>query len=496
MAHHGELYLRDQIPPRSIYHEHGRFGRLFPSLQPFANDTRQVRDNLLELGKPEGIMDPQDPFFPAKPGDPLPDPLAPNPANPEHPTMPPGFTFLGQFLDHDMTFDPTSSLERENDPEAISNFRTPALELDSVYGAGRAADPQFYDATTRNIKFLIESLNPTDPKARNDLPRNSQNTAIIADPRNDENVIVSQLHLAFLKFHNALADHLDAIHKPDANEAFRHVQQLTRWHYQWIIVHEYLPTICGQSVVADILENGRKFYDWRNLPFIPVEFSVAAFRFGHTQVRPGYQINNTGDGGDPFKAFIFRPDIDHSVPDPNDLSGGKRAPRRFVDWSIFFEGIGPGTRRNKQIDAKISTPLFHLPAGRPGLPGAQPLSLAQRNLLRGLTFGLPSGQNVAAVMAPVVGNDPLTPGELSDLKPLGFHEHTPLWFYILKEAEAREGGKRLGAVGARLVAEVFIGLLQGDSLSYLAQNPTWVPILSQGDDFKMADLLKFAGVAP
>jgi hypothetical protein len=295
-----------------------------------------------------------------------------------------------------------------------------------------------------------------------------------------------------------LADDLDAINKPDASEAFRHVQQLVRWHYQWIIVHEYLPMICGQSVVADILQNGRKFYDWRNLPFIPVEFSTAAFRFGHTQARPGYQINNTGDGGNPFKAFIFRPDIDHSVPDPNDLSGGKRAARRFVDWSIFFEGIGPGTRRNKQIDSKISTPLFHLPTGRPGLPGPgeQRLSLAQRNLLRGLTFGLPSGQNVAAVMTPVIGNDPLTPGELSDLEPLGFHEHTPLWFYILKEAEAREGGNRLGPVGARIVAEVFIRLLQGDSLSYLAQNPTWVPTLSPSEDFKMAELLKFAGVAP
>lgn len=489
MTHHGELYLRDWITPHSTYYENGRFGRLFPLIEPFAKDTFEVRERLKELGIAGGRMDAQDPMPPGG------GPLDPSPNNVDHPTMPPGFTFLGQFLDHDMTFDPTSSLERQNDPESISNFRTPFLELDSIYGAGRAASPHLYDNTTSNVKFLIESLDPGNPLSRNDLPRNSQNTAIIADPRNDENTIISQLHLAFLKFHNALADEiLTTI--TDSNEAFRTTQQLVRWHYQWIIVHEYLPTICGQSVVDNILQNGRKFYTWRNLPFIPVEFSVAAFRFGHTQIRPGYQVNNNGDAGAPFRAFILRNDIDHTVPDPDDLTGGKRAPRRFVDWSIFFEGIGPGTKRNKQIDTKISTPMFHMPPGRPGLPGAPPLSLPQRNLLRGLVFGLPSGQNIAAAMASVIGNDPLTPGELSDLQPLGFDVSTPLWFYILKEAEEREGGNRLGPLGARLVAEVFIGLLQGDSMSYLAQNPTWVPTLPPGEDFKIADLLKFAGVAP
>ncbi|MGY2134469.1 peroxidase family protein [Hymenobacter sp. HD11105] len=490
MTAHGELYLRDHIPPRSIYYEHGRFGRLFPSLQPCASNTPEVRANLLELGRAGGLMDPGDPM-PATGGG----PLDPSPNNRDHLTMPPGFTFLGQFLDHDMTFDPTSSLERQNDPEAVANFRTPFLELDSLYGAGPAANPHFYDARTRNIKFLIESLDPGNPAAHADLPRNSQLTALIADPRNDENVIISQLHLALLRFHNALADELNVLAQPDAGAAFRRVQQLVRWHYQWLIVHEYLPTICGQQTVQDILARGRKFYTWRNLPFIPVEFSVAAFRFGHTQIRPGYRLNQDGDGGNPFEAFIFRADIAHSDPDPADLRGGKRAPRRFVDWRIFFEGLGPGTKRNKQLDTQLSSPMFQLPTSSPG-PGEPPPSLAQRNLLRGLTFGLPSGQNVAALMAPVIGSDPLTPGELAELQPLGMARQTPLWYYILKEAEVRAGGNRLGPVGARIVAEVMLGLLEGDSMSYLAQNPTWVPTLAPGRDFKMADLLKFAGVAP
>lgn len=493
MTRHGELYQREPIPPSSIYHEHGRFGRLFPLLQPCLPNSADVRTQLLILGQPGGGMDANDPM-PADGGG----PLDPNPNNPDHPTMPPGFTFLGQFLDHDMTFDPTSSLERQNDPEAIANFRTPLLELDSVYGAGPAANPHLYDNNSRKTKFFIESLDESDASARGDLPRNGQLTALIADPRNDENVIISQLHLAFLKFHNAVADDLRAGGVTDRGELFRRAQQLVRWHYQWIIVHEYLPTICGRGVVQNILEEGRRFYHWRNLPFIPVEFSVAAFRFGHTQVRPGYRVNNGGGGGTPFEAFIFRADIDHAAEtDPDDLSGGKRAVRRFVDWSIFFEGLGPGTKRNKQIDTKLSSPLMNLPFNRPGLREEPPSSLAQLNLLRGLTFGLPSGQNVAALMAPVIGDDPLTPGELSELQPLGFglDRQTPLWYYILKEAEEREGGNRLGPLGARLVAEVFIGLLQGDHFSYLAQNPTWRPSLGTAGDFKIADLLAAAGVA-
>ncbi len=494
MTHHGELYAREPIPPHSIYHEYGRFGRLFPLLQPCLPNTTDVRTQLKELGKPTGLMDAQDPM-PASGGG----PLDPNPNNLDHPTMPPGFTFLGQFLDHDMTFDPTSSLERQNDPEAIANFRTPLLELDSVYGSGPAASPHLYDSASRGTKFLVESLDPADPLAKPDLPRNSQLTALIADPRNDENVIISQLHVAFLKFHNAVVDGLPA-GITDPRERFRRAQQLVRWHYQWIIVHEYLPTICGSRVVEKILQEGRRFYHWRHQPYIPVEFAVAAFRFGHTQVRPGYLVNGGSASTAPFEAFILRADINHTlVNDPDDLTGGKRAARRFVDWNIFFEGLGPGTKRNKLIDTKISTPLMDLPFSRPGLPDPAdpPPSLAQRNLLRGLVFGLPSGQNVAALMAPVVEDDPLTPAELSELQPLGLDldRQTPLWYYILKEAEEREGGNQLGPVGARLVAEVFIGLLQGDTLSYLAQNPTWTPTLGTGSDFKMADLLHVAGVA-
>ncbi|MGZ8144671.1 MAG: peroxidase family protein, partial [Methylosarcina sp.] len=218
--HHGQLYLRDMVPPRSKYFGSGRFGRLFPTLCPFAPDTARVRAALMELGKQGGIMDPPS-------GD----------DNPDNPDIPAGFTFLGQFLDHDITFDPTSSLERQNDPESIANFRTPAFELDSVYGSGRGASPHLYDQTQPG-KLLIDSGFPKD------LPRNSQNTALIGDPRNDENVIVSQLQLAFIKFHNAVFDFVQQ-DIGNSNQAFEEAQRLVRWHYQWIVLHEFLPHTVG-----------------------------------------------------------------------------------------------------------------------------------------------------------------------------------------------------------------------------------------------------------
>ena len=478
MTHHGQLYQRDQAPPRSTGYAHGKFGRLFPTLPPFAHDTQAVRAGLLELGKPGGLMDALDAGPPA-------DPLAPNPRNPDNPTMTAGFTFFGQFLDHDVTFDPTSSLERQVDPEAVENFRVPAFELDSVYGSGRGASPHLYDQRSPGASKLL-----IDEAAPRDLPRNSQNTAIIGDPRNDENLIVSQLHLAFLKFHNAVVDRLLGANSTDPNALFDQAQRLVRWHYQWLILHEFLPATVGQSLVDEILANGRRFYNWRNAPFIPVEFSVAVYRFGHSQIRPGYIANFEGDNGGPFKVHIFHAALDHSVPDPDDLSGGKRAPRRFVDWPTFFD-LGDGrSKPNKLIDTKLSTPLFVLPFVAPNMPGS-PRSLAQRNFLRHLTFSLPSGQRVARAM----GIEPLSPSDLSELDPLGLDRKTPLWYYILKEAEVLAGGQRLGPVGARIVAEVFIGLLQGDPMSYLRQDPDWTPTLAETDDFTMADLLTFAGVA-
>ena len=466
MRYHGAAEIRGIDCPRSRYYDSGRFGRLFPSLPPLNSN----RESLASLGAAGGLMDPNDPPPPAQSAENLDNPVK----------LPAGFTFLGQFIDHDITFDPTSSLERQVDPEAVSNFRTPTLELDNVYGAGPGASPHLYQRGD-SAKLLIGLDTGGDP---NDLPRNPEDVALIGDPRNDENLIVSQLHVAFLKFHNAMVDRVRG-EGVVTGDVFHEAQRRVRWHYQWMIVHEFLPHTVGEETTDKILTKDRKLYNWRHEPFIPVEFSVAAYRFGHSQVRPGYRIS------DGFAAPIFAP-TPGAQPNglPNDLSGGRRIqPAQVIDWRGFFKIDGSAPQISKAIDTKLSSPLLNLPfpSGTP----EDPKSLAVRNLLRHLTFGLPSGQAVARAMC----IEPLGRDELSDLRDLGLDRQTPLWFYILKESELRAEGAHLGPVGGIIVGEVLRGLLEGDRLSYLRADPQWTPDLGSGGEFTMADLLKFAGVA-
>jgi Animal haem peroxidase len=480
--------------PRSVFYDRGRFGRMFPTLPPFAADTPTLRSALAELGARGGPMDAADD---------LSDPLAliVDPArsvnNPDNPAMPAGFTFVGQFVDHDMTFDPTSSLARQQDPESIGNFRIPALDLDSLYGGGPVASPHLYDAAVDGGRttFLLEEIPGSgavsmDGVARSDVPRNSQQTALLGDPRNDENLVVSQLHRGFLGFHNRVVDDLRAELGPAATlqELFGEAQRVVRWHYQWLVIHEFLTLTVGTELVKDVLGHGPRYFKWRNAPYIPVEFSVGAYRFGHSQVRPSYRANFGTSASDPTRQFfglIFDPSA-ANLDDPADLRGGRRAPRRFIDWQTFFDFGGGRVRHNKLIDTTLSTPLFDLL----GQPAGEPVSLATRNLLRNLTMQVPSGQRVAAAMRlPALGRE-----DLDDLTDLGLARRTPLWFYVLREAHVAGAGERLGPIGGRIVAEVIIGLILGDPHSYLRQDPDWTPSYGARDSFRFTDLLRHAGV--
>jgi Animal haem peroxidase len=491
----GAVAVGGNLAPRAIRSAYAQtspqvFGRMFPNLPPFAPANDQVLAALRDIGRPGGIMDARDNLaagpveliLDAKLSRNNPDNGAPHTA---------GTTFFGQFLDHDMTFDTTSPLGVPTPPEQIANARTPSFDLDSVYGAGPSGSPQLYNLADL-AKLRIESGGRFE-----DLPRDASRTAIIADPRNDENLMIAGLHAAFILFHNRAVDDVRSANPSISTAAaFDEARRLTRWHYHWLILNQFLPQFVGQATVDDVLRNGRRFYQPpTGAAFMPVEFQGAAYRFGHSMVRPSYRANRgTPQTGPAFFGFIFEP-AGEGQSDPVDLRGGARAPRRFIGWETFFDFRDGEVRRNKLIDSKLSTPLFNLPLGT--IPdGSPPTSLPQRNLLRGVTWSLPSGQAIAQA----IGVAPLRHNDLNELKGygLGFETSTPLFYYVLKEAELRAGGRTLGPVGGRIVAEVFIGLLQNDPGSWVRTQPSFRPTLGTGATgvFTMNEFLTYARVDP
>jgi hypothetical protein len=508
---HGGVRGADHAPQSPSYE--GRFGRMFRRLRP-ASFSEQALHALATL-----MVAPSE--------------AAPTPEtavdNEENQGIAAGYTYLGQFIDHDLTFDPASSLMKQNDPDALVDFRSPRFDLDNIYGRGPDDQPYLYEADGRHLQ-LGRTLtgNPTDPGTR-DVPRHVSESggagararALIGDPRNDENVIVSQLQATMLRFHNKMADE-------HAGEDFATVQRLVRWHYQWVVLNDFLVTIVGADLVQSILphlKTGKSiledaprllFYRWRNNPFIPVEFSAAAYRFGHSMVRPIYRLNTTlgadpPPSGDPVngRQFIFHPDDD-----TQSLNGFRAFPSIWaIEWNLFFDmgdhlpNVGvKRLQRAYKIDTSLVNPLGRLPTSF-GFTEDQ-RSLAERNLLRGLRLGLPSGQDVARTMGQeVISDDNLKVGKateedqaknprLVDVKDFGkeFAGNAPLWFYVLAEAQQQfkkdSTPIRLGPVGGRLVAETFIGLLLADRYSFLSQEPHWAP--NQSRRFMMADLIKKA----
>jgi hypothetical protein len=477
-----------------------RFGKMFPDLKPF----RPPDDALRSLGRAMREVALGDPALNLS-------------------SIPAGFTYLGQFVDHDITFDQTVGFPEIDDPEEIEQARTPTLDLDSLYGLGPRRQPELYDQEARPSRAPFEiGLTSSTPSSGgiglpdvpvslpNDLPRTGKD-AVIGDPRNDENLVVAQTHLAFLKFHNRLIEREPLGDDGDEDGSatftqaeedrkqtpFHRARRRVRWHYQWLVLNDFLPSIIDPGVLADIRSNGRKFYDFDGepfggTPFMPLEFSGAAYRFGHSMVRDSYNYNRVFNALGPPALTDATLGLLFSF-----TGGGGNAPipsNWIIDWRRFF-GVGRRELRNfaRRIDTKLIPQLHQLPETAPG----QPSSLAVRNLLRGSRVGLPTGQAVADAM----GFTALTPTEVAGgddgpiLRQHGFHLRTPLWYYVLKEAEVQGEGKRLGEVGSRIVGEVFVGLLEGDRNSFLSKQPDWKPGLpsSDPDDFKMADLLRFVG---
>lgn len=440
------------------------FGRLVDTPNPVAGYAPQeALDRLSRLL--HGMSDPTDPAS----------------------DVPAGYTFFGQFVDHDLTFDVTSELGRRIDPAFVRNVRTPTLDLDCVYGAGPDGTPHLYsdDKTKKGHLLVGREDNPDD------LARTCEGVALIGDPRNDENGLVSQIQVLFIRFANlmlhavtapapspevlASAAEIAELRKMTGSN-FEIARTLVRWHYQWLILHDFLPRFVDRevldAVVAAFRAGGAPAPFTAGTAAIPIEFAAAAYRFGHATVQNSYVLRR---GGAPFGLFP-------QAGVPGIPAFGPKAPALTVDLDMFFSVPGAAApQMARPIGTKIAEPLFRLPfvspmADPPGLvirPQDQ-VSLPHRNVIRDrFTFELASGRQFAAA----VGKPRVPPNAAA------VHEgitKAPLWYYILQEAEERHHG-RLGWVGGTIVAGTLIRLLVLDDMS-VWHHPNWTPKFGVGAD--------------
>ena len=389
---------------------------------------------------------------------------------PDNPSIPAGYTYLAQFVDHDITFDPASKLQGDNDPRALANFRTPRFDLDSVYGSGPKDQPFLYDWSSERdpgVKLLV-GASSGEGTITADLPRNQEGRALIGDARNDENLIVAQLHLLFIRFHNKVVDHVRTAERALGSDALlEKAQTLVRWHYQWIVVHDLLGRLVGDDV-AVAARARRDFYRFRANGLLGRPVPIFAVK------------DNPGE-------------LDH-------LGGFRRLPVRLaIDWTFFYELTDrrppspEQPQHSRKIDTALATRLFRLPVNVSGKREA----LARLNLRRGRALGLPSGAAVARAMhVDALDEEHLLLDRLSADVRKELLRATPLWYYLLCEAQSELGdeGRHLGPVGGRIVAEVLTGLLEADPSSYLHAQTPWTPTLPRAarGDFTMPDLVRFA----
>ncbi len=542
----------------------GKFGRIFRSLpsavwsedalRDLAGACKDQKENRMSAEPERSDINPSLPKAPPEDGN-----KSRLHDDEENKGIDAGYTYLGQFIDHDITFDPASSLQQRNDVDALVDFRTPALDLDSVYGSGPEDQPYMYTADGRKFQLGRDLFEGKEGDViAKDLPRFNRR-ALIGDKRNDENVIVSQLHSIFLQFHNRLAD---------AHETwdFAEIQRQVRWHYQYVVLNDFLRKITSVEVYENVLPHLSNrssifdhpprlhFYHPSNEAFMPIEFAAAAYRFGHSMVRPIYRLNTKLTGGNQPPDLTCPNEIDRGIDGrqfifaglkDRGLNGFDEFPQEWaIDWNLFFDLTEDKesriakdrTQPAYKIDSSLVNPLAFLPEfsqvdKQPPLDNVKKLqpdpqldrqkrpvinNLAFRNLLRGMSMGLPSGQDVARAM----GYEPLQDSELKVGKAINnekekikydelptlasihkdFIGKAPLWYYILAEAAhdwqmnggTTETSTSLGKVGSRIVLETLVGLLLYDSHSFLRQAPAWKPEIGKKENFDMPDFIKYA----
>lgn len=429
------------------------------------------------------------------------------------------YTYFAQFVNHDINFTDVQKGKDETDfemlaspdlrpwtkqmiSERVSNTRDGMLELDVLYGRLEANVLSPREKGNRKRMALGTVTLPADqpsavgddiehdvvrgPKAPN--LRNDR-TALIGDRRNDSNLIVSQLHVAFLRAHNKIVD------RPECS--FEQARQILRKHYHSIILHDFLPKIVPQHII-DLVMNPEAKKLYHREQGLPLEFSVAAFRFGHSMIRRTYYYNAKRPRVDLSSLFTLVA-LSNSVAKPVPNQGFPSLPKdRIIQWQNFIGNKAPELHRNKarRLRTQMVDPLFHLFNDDPNFDGER--SLAVQDLKRGYMFCIPTGQRIADELevprlTPKQIEEASTPAQVQVLKDSGMLECTPLSFYVLAEATLNNG--MLGEVGGRIVAEVLIGLIRDHPDSIIGTGWKADPALGAKDGkFSLSDLLRLAGV--
>jgi hypothetical protein len=429
-----------------------------------------------------------------------------------------GYVYLGQFISHDISKRAPPPAGHEFMPAGeLKQQRTPELDLDNVYGDGFYDRSIAVDETTGKMLLgrVVDSSNK--PGSFDDLPRWPDVSARIGDDRDDENLLIAQLHLQFLKLHNLLVDRLPTQEPPRTpKQVFDEARRRLVLLYQDVVLYDFLPTVIDRDIWDQVVSRKKRRL-WRpvraEMARMPVEFAAAAFRFAHAMVRPTYAINDrrslglgelfamTGAGTNNFEA---RPGLPDSL---------------VVDWRLFFSGLCP-------VDELPFPPNKALPIDPTVAVLTQGGSLAELDLGTGNRSLMAAAQDIVAHIQrahPKLGLNALTRQQLNPIVrdskgaqvPLlsllggndkaadsyGFSRKSPLWYYILCEAYAKHRGDRLGPLGSQIVAETLHALVDLASSSVLHEDvaalETGIEPTGEAIDgrrhYRMIDLLKAVG---
>ena len=419
--------------------------------------------------------------------------------------LPAVFTFVGQFIDHNLTMNAIDLFVDQTG--SVRNGASPMIDLDSVYGSrttGTGVDTSMiFDDAGRFSLVAVPGTPGFDlPRTEMSLPPGpivhvpSAFTAHIFDSRNDENQIILQIHILLERVHNKLiADNKLNTAGLSKDEVIATVRKEVVANWQTVVLQDYLPRVIAAATLIDVLGQIRQV-NFGNLKYkplldlasaalvvqLPHEWAIG-FRFGHSQLRPQYHLNSGGGASVPlFNNYTGNPGGE-------DLRGSVKLPAAHViDWAEFYPDVPPEKTpdcdRSLRIDGKVTPPVFNLPESAIPDTIKEVGNLPQRNLIRSRSIGVVSGEELYDFYTTSAGGPPvalhgpkLTPSEVApkDAHHLFMHDvdpqtmqavfKTPLWYYILKEAEQQGNSRTLGALGSRLVAEVVAGGVYYDTES-------------------------------